>query len=102
MGDYEYGDGGLPGGVPEQMVCDCGPCPGCSEDSQMSSPCQLHLGHDELHQCVYGHEWIQAGPSDTPLRERCGGPCPTNDGCNGSCIKDRVHNIPHWCGRHEW
>jgi hypothetical protein len=99
----EYGsgdDGGLPpGGAPEQQTCDCGPCPNCMDEHQMSSPCIYQLGHEGEHQCNSGHLWMQNGPSDVPQREKCGGPCPK---CGKGCIKDRVHGGVHWCGQHEW
>ncbi|HSV65533.1 MAG TPA: hypothetical protein VLJ59_06455 [Mycobacteriales bacterium] len=58
-----YLDGGaLPGGTPEQQVCDCGPCPSCAEDRQMSSPCVYLLGHGGDHECAEGDLWQQDGP----------------------------------------
>ena len=96
-------DGGLPpGGAPAQQPCDCGPCPACAEDRQMSSPCVLQLGHDGDHQCANGDYWIQASVSDTPQRKFCGGPCPVS-GCGKTCTRPFLHTPPHMCPLgHTW
>ena len=67
----------------------------------MTNPCAYLLGHSARHTCSYGHEWYQDGPYGTMERTRYTSMC-TTDGCNGQCRKDNVHNIPHWCGQHEW
>lgn len=97
-------DGGLPpGGAPEQQACDCGPCPDCTDDRQMSSPCTLQLGHDGDHKCTYGDEWEQAGPSATPQRKYCGGPCPICPPGDKTCTKKFLHDPPHMCPLgHTW
>jgi hypothetical protein len=67
-GDGGYGDAGLaPGGVPEQQVCDLGPCPSCAETDQTSSPCVYAIGHGSEHQCYYGDQWEQADASAAAL-----------------------------------
>ena len=101
--DYP-GDGGLPpGGVPAQQVCSLGPCPACSEDRQMSSPCVFLMGHDGEHECAHGDAWEQADEYATPERKRCDAPCQTS-GCDKRCIRDRVHYPPeHMCNLgHTW
>jgi hypothetical protein len=76
--DYEYGDGGLPpGGVPEQHVCDLGPCPSCWENDQMSAPCVYGQGHGAEHQCAHGDLWEQADASTEPLPLAVGTPVAT-------------------------
>ncbi len=93
-------DGGLPpGGVPEGLPCDCGPCPACRDDRHMSSHCVLQRGHGGSHRCEQGDAWVQASPSDAPQRDRCTAMCGT---CGGQCRKDRVHSLPHWCGQHDF
>jgi hypothetical protein len=96
-------DGGLPpGGAPPQQPCDCGPCPVCADDRQMSSPCELLLGHAGDHRCASGDEWVQADPSATPTRKYCGGPCPTS-GCGKTCTRKFLHEPPHMCPLgHTW
>jgi hypothetical protein len=93
-------DGGLPpGGAPPQTPCDCGPCPGCAADRQMSSPCIFQLGHADNHQCAYGDVWEQADPSATAVR-RCPAKCPT---CGRYCTYNFIHVAPHLCGLgHTW
>jgi hypothetical protein len=101
--DQGQTDGGLPpGGAPPQLPCDCGPCPVCSDDRGMSSPCVLLLGHDGDHQCSYGDVWQQAGASATPQRKYCGGPCPVT-GCGKTCSRPFIHEPPHMCPLgHTW
>ena len=100
MSESDIGDGGLPpGGAPGGQACDCGPCPACAEDRQVSSGCVLQLGHGSPHTCASGDHWIQASPQDTPKRKRCTGTCPT---CNNQCRKDFMHLPPHWCGQHDF
>ncbi len=67
----------------------------------MTNPCAYQLGHGVTHHCSYGHEWYQDGPYGTIQRTQCTSTDP-GPGCNAQCIKDNVHNIPHWCGQHEW
>lgn len=103
MSDTEPNDGGLlPGGVPEQQTCGLGPCPACSEDRQMSSPCVYASGHSGDHQCAHGDVWEQAGPDVTPQRKYCGSACPTS-GCGKTCTRQFIHEHPHMCPLgHTW
>ena len=100
--ETETNDGGAPpGGAPAQQACDCGPCAACAEEYSMTNPCAYQLGHGATHHCSYGHEWYQDGPYGTIQRTQCTSTDP-GPGCNAQCVKDNVHNIPHWCGQHEW
>ena len=98
-----YDDGGLPpGGAPSQSPCDCGPCPACADERQMSSPCALPLGHGGDHRCAYGDAWTQAGPAAAPQRKYCGGPCPEPN-CGWTCTRQFMHTSPHMCRLgHTW
>jgi hypothetical protein len=101
-------DGGLPpGGTPEQQPCDCGPCPACTEDEQVSNGCTFELGHGSEHECMRGDVWEQARPS-APPRRRCSAKCPHKpyEGappCGKYCQELHMHTPPHWCALgHTW
>lgn len=70
--DSQLDGGALPGGVPEQQPCDCGPCPECAEDRQASSMCVHQLSHGGEHECAYGDTGVVRVVGDVRSRSVCG------------------------------
>src|SRR5215472_14026094 len=80
-------DGGLPpGGAPEQTPCDCGPCPTCTADRQMSSPCISSWAT----MVIIGARKATSGRR--PLRQTS--PFPSHRHCRGA-VRGAQHTIPN-------
>ncbi|PEO28686.1 hypothetical protein COE93_04175 [Bacillus toyonensis] len=102
---YIPDDGGSnPGGTHGQQPCDCGPCPICTDERKVSSPCIYRIGHTDYHQCEHGDVWEQATPLD-PASAKCNAICPTcPETDKRRCIRDFIHYPPeHLCPLgHTW